>query len=76
MLLLGGGLLWARRSRRGVAIGYGALLLLLTTVDLLVFYFEQFSTILTAGVQLLALLGVLYYRNEFLEPEGEKPSAA
>jgi hypothetical protein len=39
----------------------------MTTVNLLVFYFEQFSTMLTAGIQLLALLGVLYYRSEFLD---------
>ena len=66
-LLLGGFLLWTRRAKPAVAVGYGALLLMLTTVNLLVFYFEQFSTILTAVVQLLALLGVLYYRREFLD---------
>ena len=66
-LLLGGVLLWMRRARPAVAVGYTALLLLLTTVNLLVFYFEQFSTMLTAGIQLLALLGVLYYRSEFLD---------
>jgi hypothetical protein len=76
MLLLGGLLIFARRARPGVAVAYGALLLLLTTVDLLVFYFEQFSTMLTAGVQLLALLGVLYYRNEFMEPVAEIPRVA
>ncbi|HET7009976.1 MAG TPA: hypothetical protein VFI11_04305 [Anaerolineales bacterium] len=70
-LILGGMLLWMRRARLAVVIGYGALLLMLTTVDLLVFYFEQFSTMLTAGVQFLVLLGLLYYRREFLERERE-----
>jgi uncharacterized integral membrane protein len=65
--MAGAALLVARRERLGVAIGQAALLLMLTTANLLVFYYEQFSTILTAGVQFLALLGLLYYRHEFLE---------
>jgi len=67
LLMAGAALLVARRERLGVAIGQAALLLMLTTANLLVFYYEQFSTILTAGVQFLALLGLLYYRHEFLE---------
>lgn len=67
LLIAGAALLGARRERLGVAIGQAALLLMLTTANLLVFYYEQFSTILTAGVQFLALLGLVYYRNEFLE---------
>ncbi len=54
------------RERRGIALAYLGLLLSLTTVNLLVFFFDQFSTILTASIQFLALLGVLYYRKRFL----------
>jgi len=67
LLLSCAALLAARRERLGVALGQAALLLMLTAANLLVFYYEQFSTILTAGMQFLALLGLLYYRHEFLE---------
>jgi hypothetical protein len=57
----------ANRQARGVQMGYIGLLLLLTTVDLLVFYFDQFTTIINATLQLVVLLGLLYYRFKFLE---------
>jgi len=68
--LVAGGLLIAssvliglRRKRSGAALAYFGLLLSLTTVDILLFYFEQFSTIITTAVQFLLLLGVLVYRR-------------
>jgi hypothetical protein len=68
--LLVGGLLVAasvligfRRKRSGAALAYFGLLLSLTTVDILLFYFEQFSTIITTTLQFLLLLGVLVYRR-------------
>jgi hypothetical protein len=33
------------------------------TVDLLLFYFEQFSTIITTTIQFLMLIGLFYYRD-------------
>jgi hypothetical protein len=56
-----------RQQRRGVALGYIGLLMLLTTVDLLVFYFDQFSTIINALLQLCVLLGLIYYRKKYLK---------
>ena len=41
------------------------LLLFLTVVNLLEFYFEQFSTIVPATVQFLLLLLLLRYRKRF-----------
>jgi hypothetical protein len=68
--LLTGGLLIAasvliglRKKRSGAALAYFGLLLSLTTVDILLFYFEQFSTIITTAVQFLLLVGVLVYRR-------------
>jgi hypothetical protein len=65
-------LLVSRQQRQGVALGYIGLLLLLTTVDLLVFYFDQFSTIVIATLQLLVLLGLIYYRRNWLKNSGPK----
>ncbi|OGO17606.1 MAG: hypothetical protein A2Z14_17045 [Chloroflexi bacterium RBG_16_48_8] len=54
------------KDRWGQAIAYFSLLLSLTVTNLLVFYFEQFSTIIPALVQFLLLLGVLRYKHRFL----------
>jgi hypothetical protein len=66
ILLLAAILLLLGREKSGVTLGYLGLLLALTTVNLLVFYFDQFSTILTAAIQFMVLAGVLYYKRRFL----------
>jgi hypothetical protein len=66
LLLAGAALLAAGRDRPAVATGLTGILLMLTVANLLVFYYEQFSTMLTAGLQFLALLGLLRYRRRFL----------
>jgi len=64
-------LLAIRKPRRGIAFGYLGLILSLTIVNLLVFYFDQFSTIINALVQLTFLLALFYFRDHFihLKPE-------
>jgi len=68
MLLVSCALFVASKDRPAVAIGYLSLLLSLTTVDLLLFYFDQFSTIITAFIQFCLLMGVIYYQRTFLRP--------
>jgi hypothetical protein len=58
----------AGRDEHGSGLGYLGLLLALTTVDLVVFYFEQFGTILKALGQFVLLLVVIRYRGRFLMP--------
>jgi hypothetical protein len=55
-----------RREDAGVSLGLLGLMVSLTVVDLMVFYFEQFSTILLAGVQFAVLIGLHRYRQRFL----------
>jgi hypothetical protein len=69
LLVVAAGLLIANRDARGIAAGSLGLLLSLAVVNLLVFYFEQFSTILYAGVQFALLLGIFYYRRRYLTPQ-------
>jgi hypothetical protein len=69
LIVLAAGLLVAGRDERGIALGSLALLLSLAAVNLLVFYFEQFSTILKAMIQFSLLLGVFYYRRRHLTPQ-------
>jgi hypothetical protein len=66
LLVVSAGLLIINKDREGVALGYVGLLLSLAVVNLVVFYFEQFSTILSALVQFLLLLGVMLYRRRYL----------
>jgi len=66
LLLVAAVLMIVGQERLGVQLSLLGLLLSLTVVDLLVFYFDQFSTIFTAMVQFGLLLGVLYYRRRYL----------
>jgi hypothetical protein len=76
MLLASAGLLIAGRDRLGVLAGTTSLLVSLTIVNLLAFYFDQFSAITTATVQLYFLLIAGYYRRRFLPPVSEPPGPA
>ncbi len=69
LLLVSAFLLIIGKDRRGIAFSYLSLLLSLAGVDLIIFYFDQFSSIITALVQFILLLGVLYYRRRFLDAE-------
>ncbi len=53
-------------------VGMISLLISITVVNLLVFYFDQFSTIIIASIQFLLLMLILRYRQRFLEPVKEK----
>lgn len=67
LLLVGAILLATGKIRRGISIGYIGLLVSLTMVDVLAFYFDQFSTIVNAVIQLVLLLGIFYFRRNFPE---------
>jgi len=67
LLLIAAVFLISGKERRGISLAYLGLLLALTTVNLLIFYFDQFSSIITAVVQLVVLLGVLRYRSKYLQ---------
>ena len=55
------------RDEAGVSIGVFGLLLVLTTVNLIVFYFDQFSTIVKATLEFGVLLALLRYRGRLKE---------
>jgi hypothetical protein len=72
MLLASAILLLARQVNRGLSYSYYSLLLSLTVVNLLVFYFNQFSTIIPALIQFTLLLLVIYYRRHFTTQGADK----
>ncbi len=65
LTLAAAGLLAFKRVNAGAALGYLALVVALLTLDVLVFYFEQFSTLLVVAYQFLLLMGLLAYRRRF-----------
>jgi hypothetical protein len=67
LLVLSATFLITGRQRQGISLSYFALLIYLTVVNLLLFYYNQFSTIIAAMIQFALLLGVLYYRQRYIE---------
>lgn len=65
-LWVGIGLWLAKREEQGLRLIFFVLLLFLTVVNLLEFYFEQFSTIVPATIQLGLLLLLIHYRRRFM----------
>ncbi len=56
------------QDRLGCSFAYYGLLLSLLTVNLLVFYFDQFRAVFSTLAQFALLLASLYYRQRYLAP--------
>lgn len=67
VLVAGAVFLVSGRENQGLRLSFFALLLYLSVVNLLLFYYNQFSTIITAVIQFSLLLGVLYYRQRYID---------
>jgi hypothetical protein len=57
------------RERRGSSLGYLGLLLSLTIVAPIDFYFSQFAAVINAMLDFVLLSGVILYRRRYLVPE-------
>jgi hypothetical protein len=66
LLLFSTGLFVFGRDHLATAFASVGLLLSLAAVNLLVFYYDQFSSILTALIQLSLLSGIAYYRQKYV----------
>jgi hypothetical protein len=67
LLLLSAGLLAGGKKRLACSLAYLSLLISLVGLDMLLFYFEQFSTIGIVLFQLVVLSGVILYRSKYLK---------
>ena len=74
-LLLAGALLLIGREQSAIHLGTYALLGALAVVNLVVFYYQQFSAILPAAVECLLLIATVGYRQRFLGP-GHPPASS
>lgn len=64
--LLAAFLILFKKEKTGVWIGYYDLLVTLTLVNILIFYFDQFSTIFFALLQFLLLIALIRYKDRFI----------
>jgi hypothetical protein len=69
-------ILMGRHKLTGCIIGTIAFLVCLLVVDFTLFYFEQFSSIITTSIQFLLLLGYLYYLTKLTAKPGRLVKAA
>lgn len=60
-------LLFSGKKSFAIQIGFFSLLVSLAVLDLLLFYFEQFSSVLIVAFHLIVLFGVMDYRRKFLK---------
>ncbi len=65
VLILSGMLLILKKGKLGISLGVIGLMLSIVAVNPLVFYFDQFSTILPAAIHFLWLLLLLYYQRKY-----------
>jgi hypothetical protein len=59
----------AGKNRQAINLGFLCLLVSVAVLDMLLFFFEQFSTVLTVGFQFILLFGLMHYRREFLKSD-------
>lgn len=67
-LLVAAGLIATGRERRGITVAFVSLLVSLTALNLVDFYFDQFQAAIEALLQFILLQGVLSYRRRYLAP--------
>jgi len=66
MLIISGALIVIGRERTGMQLATVMLVIWLTIINLLVFYFDQFGAVVTALVQFYTLMMIMYYRRKYL----------
>jgi hypothetical protein len=66
LLILSAGLLILQKKKLGISLGVIGLILSIIAVNPLVFYFDQFSTILPAAIHFLWLLLLLHFQRRYL----------
>lgn len=76
-LLVAAGLIAAGRDRRGILVAFVSLLVSLTALNLVDFYFDQFRAAIEALFQFVLLQGVFSYRRRYLAAPAQaaKPGA-
>lgn len=64
--LIAAGLLLGKKEKAGLLLAYLDILIVITVADLIIFYFDQFSTIFFAIPQFILLGLIIRYRERFI----------
>lgn len=67
MFLIAAILLAIGKRRPAINLGYLSALISIAVLDLLLFYFEQFSTIVIVFLQFIVLFGMILYRRKYFQ---------
>ncbi|MFC1802956.1 hypothetical protein ACFL0D_03200 [Thermoproteota archaeon] len=67
LLSMGGALLLIGKKNWGVETASVGLVIKLVAVNLVLFYIQQFTTIITAGYQFIILQGVYFYQRKYIK---------
>lgn len=71
LLIVSAFLLVVGMKRQAFNLGFICLMVSVAVLDMLLFYFEQFSTVLIVGFQFVVLFGVMYYRRKYMKSSSE-----
>jgi hypothetical protein len=52
-----------KQNKQGIYLTFTALIISFTSTNMLIFYFEQFSTIIMVAFQILLLIGLIEYNR-------------
>jgi hypothetical protein len=75
LLLIASGLLIVGQDRRGNEIGYVSLLVSLTVVNLILFYYDQFGNLALTLIEIALLFGLIQYRRKYLASSNSATNA-
>ncbi|HEX9019320.1 MAG TPA: hypothetical protein VF806_09040 [Anaerolineaceae bacterium] len=67
MLIFSGGMIAMGRERSGTQIGTLSLIIWISMINLLVYYFDQFGAVVLTVLQFIVLASLLYYRRAYLK---------
>lgn len=71
-LFVSAALLLMRQDKWGVRVGYIGLLTAFSTVNLLVFYYDQFGAVVDASIQLAIFIGLFRYKKLYVNPKSRE----
>lgn len=71
LLIVSGGMIVVGRERNGIHLAVICLIIWLSFINLLAYYFDQFSAVVTTLIQFFVLMALTYYRRKFLQSATE-----
>lgn len=71
LLIISGGMIVTGKEHKGIQLAVICLVIWLSFINLLAYYFDQFSAVVTTLIQFFVLMALTYYRRKFLQTATE-----